>query len=50
MLRARLIDYFRAGFYCHLTPGLNKMAEAALEAFPAVAEGSTRLSLCGAER
>ena len=33
MLRARLIDYFRAGFYCHLTPGLNKMAEAALEAF-----------------
>ena len=39
MLRARLVDYFRAGssfragFYCHLTPGLNKMAEAALEAF-----------------
>ena len=39
LLRARLIDYFRAGssfragFYCHLTPGLNKMAEAALEAF-----------------
>ena len=33
MLRARLIDYFRAGFYCHLTPGLNKMVEAALEAF-----------------
>lgn len=26
-------DYFRAGFYCHLTPGLNKMAETALEAF-----------------
>ena len=26
-------DYFRAGFYCHLTPALNKMAEAALEAF-----------------
>lgn len=39
MLRARQNIYFRvgssfrAGFYCHLTPGLNKMVEAALEAF-----------------
>ena len=56
MLRARQNIYFRvgssfrAGFYCHLTLGLNKMAEAALEAFqlwlravhtyPCVSEGS----------
>ena len=38
MLRARQVTSgqapdFRAGFYCHLTPGLNKMSVAALEAF-----------------
>ena len=55
MLRARLIDYFRAGssfragFYCHLTPGLNKMAEAALEAFQLWLR-AVYTYLCGSER